>query len=204
TTTADAAGDVLEERPVELGETAVREALRHFAGEMAQVPPAYSAVHVGGRRAYEMARAGIPVEVPARTVRIDALELLRWTPESVLVRVACSAGTYIRSLAVDLGRALDVPANLAFLLRTRAGAAGIAEADRLTDPVWRPIPPGEFLRHLPAIAIDEAEAAALRQGKPIREANAVDEPVRAMLDEELVAVVRAEQGAFWPKTVLAV
>jgi tRNA pseudouridine55 synthase len=204
TTTADAAGEVTAEQPVEVGEPAVREALARFIGEIAQVPPAYSAVHVGGIRAYELARAGVSVEVPPRMVRIDALELLRWTPTSVLVRVSCSAGTYVRTLAVDLGKALGAPAHLAFLLRTRAGAVGIADANRLTDASWCAIMPGDFLRHLPALAIDEPEAAALRQGKPIREVAADRKPTRAMLEGDLVAIVRAENGAYWPKTVLAV
>ncbi|MBM3269307.1 MAG: tRNA pseudouridine(55) synthase TruB [Candidatus Sericytochromatia bacterium] len=168
TTTGDAAGATIVEAPADVAEADLQAVLPRFRGEVLQVPPAVSAVHVGGRRAYALARAGIAVEIPPRRVVISALEIVRFGPGPVvLLRVACSAGTYIRSLAVDIGEALAVPAYLSFLLRTRAGPFDIAGADLLSDPDWRLVGPGAALANLPTIAVSDEEAERLRRGQPI-------------------------------------
>ncbi len=109
-------------------EQTVREALGRFVGTIRQRPPDYSAVHVAGRRAYRLARRGAAVDLPERPVRIDAIELLDYAWPVLRIRVACGRGTYIRSLARDLGRALGVGGYLASLTRTRVGPFRIADA----------------------------------------------------------------------------
>lgn len=101
----------------------IEEALRQFVGDIQQVPPTFSAVKVGGKRAYDIRRAGKSVELTAKAVRIDEIELQDFDADAMLLtlRVVCGKGTYIRALARDLGRALNSGAYLTSLRRTRVG-----------------------------------------------------------------------------------
>ena len=101
----------------------IEEALRQFVGNIQQVPPTFSAVKVGGKRAYDIRRAGKSVELTAKAVRIDEIELQDFDADAMLLtlRVVCGKGTYIRALARDLGRALNSGAYLTSLRRTRVG-----------------------------------------------------------------------------------
>lgn len=101
--------------------------LKRFTGTIEQVPPAFSACKVDGKRAYKSARAGQAVELKPRTLVIDELELLNFAPDSITVRVVCSKGTYIRALARDIGEALGSGAHLTALRRTRVGDFGDAD-----------------------------------------------------------------------------
>jgi tRNA pseudouridine55 synthase len=121
TTTADAEGEVLEERPVATTEAAIREAVGAFIGEIEQVPPAYSAIKVGGVAAYKLAREGKAPELSARTVRIDRIDVLSIALPDVELRITCGQGTYVRSLARDLGVALGCGGHLASLVRESVG-----------------------------------------------------------------------------------
>lgn len=106
-------------------EEAVREALKRFTGEIMQVPPAFSACKVEGKRAYDLARKGRDVALKAKPLRIDEIELLECNlPEEIKIRVVCSKGTYIRALARDIGLALGSGAHLTALRRTRVGEYG--------------------------------------------------------------------------------
>ncbi len=105
----------------------VEEALLRFHGTIEQVPPAFSAVKIDGRRAYDMARKGREVNLKPKTLVIDEIELLDFAPEKITVRVVCSKGTYSRALARDIGEALDSGAHLTALRRTRVGDVGIAD-----------------------------------------------------------------------------
>lgn len=111
-------------------EEAVREVLTRFTGEIEQVPPVFSACKVDGKRAYDLARKGKDVELKAKRITIDELELLRFDPETMQmdIRVRCSKGTYIRSLARDIGEALDSGAHLTALRRTQVGNYKIDDA----------------------------------------------------------------------------
>ncbi len=102
-------------------ETRVREVVAGFVGEVMQVPPAYSAIHVQGQRAYELARKGKAINMPPRQVRIDSIELLSYVWPQLDIRVTCGKGTYIRSLARDIGAALGTGGHLSGLRRTRVG-----------------------------------------------------------------------------------
>lgn len=101
----------------------VEETLKKFVGEIEQTPPAFSAVKVDGKRAYNLARKGKEVQLKAKLLVIDEIELLHFTPEEIKIRVVCSKGTYIRALARDIGEALGTGAHLTALQRTRVGDA---------------------------------------------------------------------------------
>lgn len=128
TDTDDAEGRVLAERPVEVSQKDFEEALRSFEGEILQTPPAFAAIKQGGERLYEKARRGERVTPPPRRVRIDALHLIAWNPPWATVEVACSAGTYIRALARDIGERLGCGAHLADLRRLASGPFTLADA----------------------------------------------------------------------------
>ena len=139
TATDDREGE-REEVPVETppDEARVREVLETFVGEIQQVPPAYSAVHVDGKRAYKLARSGETVELEARTVRVDRIELLAYQFPRLAIRIGCGRGFYVRSLARDIGRALGTGGHLADLRRTAVGEYDLAKAvapERLEEPI---------------------------------------------------------------------
>ncbi len=106
----------------------IERVLARFVGPIDQRPPAYSAVHVGGQRGYQAARKGLVTEMPLRRVRVDAIEVAVWRPPLLSLRIQCGSGTYIRSIARDLGEAMDSRAHMASLVRLRVGPFGIADA----------------------------------------------------------------------------
>lgn len=134
TTTADAAGEVIETRPVPaLAADAVDVVLRRFLGEIEQVPPMYSALKHQGERLYRLAAQGVTVERRARTVTIHAIERLALGDSEMEIRVRCSKGTYIRTLAEDIGSALGTVAHLRALRRTRVAPFSIEDAHALEE-----------------------------------------------------------------------
>ena len=208
TDTLDVTGRVLTEQPVPaLGVAAIRATLARFEGEIDQVPPMFSALHAGGRRLHELARAGIEVPRAPRRVRIDAIELLDWTPPLMRLRVACGKGTYIRSLAADLGAVFGCGARLEALERTRVGAFTLADAvpwSALRDGDAaalgaRVLPPDLVVAHLPAVRLDPAAADRLRRGQRLvgREADALTAtipcgPCRLYAGETFLGIGEAE------------
>lgn len=197
TSTEDAEGEVTARGdPSAVSAGALAAALPRFLGEIAQVPPMYSAVRVGGRRLHEAARAGEDVARAPRTVRVHALEVSEVAPPAdgvvlARLRVRCGKGTYVRTLAADLGRALGVPAHLAALRRVEASGFRAEEAIPLEEVEAlgrgapealraRLVPPGDALRGLPPVAVDAAEARALAQGKVLRREAPAAALVRAL------------------------
>jgi len=128
TDTYDADGRVLTTNPVEISEQQFETALQSFIGEIEQVPPPYSAVKIKGRKAYEMAREGEEVDLQPRRITVYSLELLEWAPPEAVIDVYCSSGTYIRSLANDLGKMLGCGAHLVGLRRTKSGRFTLRDA----------------------------------------------------------------------------
>lgn len=122
-----------------ISETLIRSVLADFVGEIQQVPPSYSACKIGGERAYKLKRKGEEVTLKAKTVRIDEIELTHFDPDTMQmsIRVSCGKGTYIRSLARDIGRALQSGAYLTTLCRTRLGDVRIEDCVTIDDfPAW--------------------------------------------------------------------
>jgi len=172
TTTDDLRGEPLgPARPVALDRAQIDEACRRLTGSLRQVPPAYSARRVGGRRLYELARKGVEVEREATPVTVHAFEVRSVSGDRVEVAVTCSPGTYVRALARDLGDALGVGGHLVALRRTRSGDFALDGAvdGSSPSPEWeralRPL--RALLPGLPAVHVGADGAAALRHGREL-------------------------------------
>ena len=133
TDSGDADGAVLATHTVAVDQRQLEAVLERFRGDIEQVPPMYSALKRDGKPLYEYARAGVELDLEARRVTIHALELLDFTGDRFVLRVACSKGTYVRSLAMDIGAALGCGAHLCGLRRTRIGVFDLAAAVTLVD-----------------------------------------------------------------------
>ena len=134
TNTQDTTGEVLEERPVSADRAALETVLPRFVGEIDQIPPMFSAIKIGGKKLYEMARAGKEVERAARRITIREVEILEQTTDNeYLLRVRCSKGTYIRTLCHDIGAALGCGGCMSSLRRTMAAGFTLTEAVTLED-----------------------------------------------------------------------
>lgn len=164
------------EVPVSITEEQFVEVLQRFVGEIEQVPPPYSAVKVEGRKAYEMARQGEDVNLTPRKIKVYSLELIEWAPPEVVIDVFCSSGTYVRSLANDLGAALGCGAHLVGLRRTRSGRFTLRDAvplRRLQESFitkdWYKylIPAAEALGEWPAVELDADQVELVRHGHRI-------------------------------------
>ncbi len=176
TNTGDAEGETLATRPVAVGRREIEAAIAGFRGEIEQVPPMYSAIKQGGQPLYKLAREGIVVERAPRPVTIHDYRLLGVEGDRVTVDIRCSKGTYIRSLAHDLGERLGCGAHVAELRRTEMGgfvldeAIALAEFERLAGPVERAaclIPADQALRALPEVILSTHAAYYFRQGQPV-------------------------------------
>ncbi|HKZ55559.1 MAG TPA: tRNA pseudouridine(55) synthase TruB [Anaerolineales bacterium] len=179
-----------------------------FVGEIEQVPPPYSAVKVRGQRAYDLARAGEDPGLGPRRVTIYRLELLDYHPPDLTIEVECSAGTYIRSLAHDLGQRLGCGGYLASLRRTAAGPFKIEEAVPLAkletsfaSGAWESFlrPAVDALPELPTIMVDQQGLESIRFGHRIPAAPGSSGMARAIgPDGDLLAVLEAvEGGTLW-------
>ncbi len=178
TNTADADGEVVETRPVPtLDRVLVESALDRFKGPIEQIPPMYSAVRVDGERLYKLARAGIEVERKARPVTLFALELLALEAEELELQVHCSKGTYVRTLAEDLGEALGCGAHVTALRRTGVGPfrghpmvtleqlQELADDQAALDALL--IGVDEAIADMPRLDLNADLSFYLRQGQPI-------------------------------------
>lgn len=173
TDSADAEGVVTSRASAsKVAEPAVRAALAELTGTITMRPPAHSAVRVNGKRLYELARAGAPVEAPERTIEVRELTLLEFLPgQNALVRfdVTCSKGTYIRSLAQMLGEKLGCGGYLSMLLRTAVGVHSISESvtleDLANDPAGCLLDSREALPHLPQMTATPSQCELLQRGQ---------------------------------------
>lgn len=215
TTTDDLAGDAIATSDAcHVTQGMLEEALTHFQGPLQQIPPAYSAIQVDGQRLYDLARQGKPVPVKPRSVEVYAIKLLDWRPTGewpeAEVEIACGAGTYIRSIARDLGAMLQVGGTLAQLSRTRSGGFSLAEAltfealeVQLQQDQFSPILPAVALKALPTLTLtaDLAQRFVWGQKFPI-------EPHTGYLQihhetEGFLGVGEYEEGILRPKVVCA-
>ena len=175
TATGDSEGEVLERRPVEVDDAAVAQVLARFRGEIAQVPPMYSALKRDGRPLYELARAGQTVERASRRIFIHELTLLGRESDLLRLRVRCSKGTYVRQLAADIGAALGCGAHLEALQRTAAGGYTLDQAldleqlgalDRAAR-TSRLLPAETLLAALPSFQLPASDSRRFVQGQAV-------------------------------------
>lgn len=222
TDTQDASGKVVMECPVpELTERLVKDALEKFVGMQNQTPPMYSAVKVGGRPLYKSARVGLEVERKPRTVEISAIELTGIDGPRIGFRVSCSKGTYIRTLAADIGASLGSCAHLVSLRRTASGGCRVEDAVPVLDKPARDalaekvIPMDRLLTGLPAVSLTEEGIRYVGQGRQPRPEDIAGvtgtllpgRPVRLMGGGSLLALGESAAGETggWevrPKVVL--
>jgi len=205
TNTYDADGEITAEGGHLPERAAVEAALVKFRGPIRQRPPAFSAIKRGGKKAYELARAGETVELEARPVEIYSLELLEWEPPECTLDVFCSPGTYLRSLAHDLGQTLGCGAHLTALRRTGSGHFQISEAVTLED-LEQSFAVGDWKRYLrpadeavadwPEVGLTAEAAARLQHGQPIPLEEHADDWARAYNPAgEFIALLRADTRA---------
>ena len=197
TTTDDAEGAPIGDPAVVTDAIRARipEEVAALTGEIDQVPSSVSAVHVDGKRAHELVRAGETVELPSRRVTIRRFEVLATQEDELDVVVDCTSGTYIRALARDLGAALGVGGHLSALRRTRVGPFDVADAGDLADPLPYRSPADVAAALFPVLALDEEGRIALQQGKRLP-TDLTDAPVVAAIGEDgaLIGLVEVRAG----------
>lgn len=173
TDTQDVTGRTLEEREVDITQTQLEAALDSFRGEIAQIPPMYSAIKVNGQKLYALARQGKAVERAPRPVTIFALDLLGGAGADWRLRVHCSKGTYVRTLCHDIGAALGCGGCLSALRRTRAGAYDVTRSHTMAeilaadDPEALLLPTDSLFSDRPALKVAENAERKLRNGAPL-------------------------------------
>ena len=176
TDTGDADGAILKRHPVEFDHKDLEALLPRFRGLIRQIPPMYSALKRDGRPLYELARQGIEVERAAREVTIHELKLLYFIEDRCRLRVSCSKGTYIRTLAEDIGALLTCGAHLTALRRTSVGSLGVSaavtleELQRFSEDERKAclLPPDALLQSLPAVHLDDEAAARFMHGNAVQ------------------------------------
>ncbi|MCK5645668.1 MAG: tRNA pseudouridine(55) synthase TruB [Anaerolineales bacterium] len=208
TRTYDSEGDILHETGSVPKRKDIEEALFEFRGEISQVPPPYSAIKVQGKRAYQLAREGKPPELNARKVIIHELKLISYKKPDLTLEIECSAGTYIRSIAHDLGEMLSTGAHLAELKRLKAGPFTIDDAIPLPKlevglmvDKWERyvIPAADALPDFPVVKINQKNLDLIRHGHRIPADPSSSGMARGISsDGELVAILEAvEDGTHW-------
>jgi len=204
TDTYDAEGRITSSSPVDtITEEKFMEILQQFVGEIEQVPPPYSAIKVKGKKAYEMARQGEEVELQPRKINVYSLDLLEWAPPEAVIDVYCSSGTYVRSLAHDLGKALGTGAHLIGLRRTKSGRFTLRDAvpqGRLKEAFdagdWYQflIPAAEALGDWPLVELDPDQVDLIRHGHRIEAEQGSTGWVRGVSQQgDLVALLEHDQ-----------
>jgi tRNA pseudouridine55 synthase len=174
TDTYDSEGTVTDSAAWEsITEEKFNEVLQKFVGEIEQVPPPYSAVKVKGKKAYDLAREGEEVDLEPRLIQVYSLEVIEWAPPEVVIDVYCSSGTYVRSLANDLGKELGCGAHLIGLRRTKSGRFTLRDAiplrklqESFENGTWyrNLIPAAEALADWPVVELDADQVELVRHG----------------------------------------
>lgn len=203
TSTLDASGETTMTHDMAPADAdAVAAAARVLTGDILQVPPMVSALKVDGKRLHELAREGKEVERKPRPVTVHRFDVEVIAADTIRVEVDCSSGTYIRTLAADLGQLLGGGAHLGSLRRTAVGPFGLDEAVALDAVEVRPV--AGMVRGLAAQVVDDDGAVAVSHGKPLPDDGGADGP-RAIMnaDGDLLAVYEREPGRLRPSVVLA-
>ncbi len=214
TDTYDAAGTVIAEQPVHVSRDQVETALQGFVGKLSQAPPAYSAIKQAGVPLYKLARQGVEVETAPRQVEIYSIGLLDFAPPEVEIEMHCSKGTYIRSLAHDLGEKLRCGAHITALARTAIGHFTLEDSVGL-EPLREALVQGyagqflhpldEALLDFEAIVVEPDVAKRLQQGNPLRSEGDHSTPLLRVYSQsgQLIGLLeRGETPGLWkPKKV---
>ncbi|HJP67245.1 MAG TPA: tRNA pseudouridine(55) synthase TruB [Actinomycetota bacterium] len=202
TNTLDAEGEVTREGPVDVTEPQLKEALDAFVGEIEQVPPAYSAVKIGGERLYKSARKGEDVEAPPRRVTVHRFDLVAFEPPRLDFVVQCSSGTYVRSLVADVGTALGTGAHLAALRRTVIGPFRVQDATSPDHP-GPLLPLDRAVAHLPQFELHPEEAKVAVHGCCLGPTG-IAGPYRAVApDGRLIGIYQDDGAMAVPQVILA-
>lgn len=201
TNTQDTTGEILEEHPVTVTRAQVEEALTGFLGKQQQLPPMYSAVKIGGKKLYELARQGKTVERKPREIELLELELLEGEGSEYRFRVRCSKGTYVRTLCHDLGAALGCGGCMSSLRRTKAGCYSLEQAVTMEqllameNPAQHLLPIDTLFAALPAVTVHENQLKAVFNGAAIRMKLLEDGEYRVYApDGEFLMVGSAKEG----------
>ncbi|MDE5412921.1 tRNA pseudouridine(55) synthase TruB [Alkalihalobacterium chitinilyticum] len=210
TTTEDSSGEIVEKKSVDTPPTVeqVKKILQSFTGEIDQVPPMYSAVKVKGKKLYEYARAGIEVERPVRRVNIYELQLVENeintsdNTASFSFRVKCSKGTYVRTLAVDIGKELGYPAHMSYLQRIASGPFQLSDCytfEQLEEMVEKHeienvlLPIEEAIKHFPSAVVDSQTEAKIKNGSVLPQFKSIDENRFSVYNEDGVCLAIYQQ-----------
>lgn len=201
TDTQDIYGDILEKRDVNLSRERIMEVIESFKGRLEQLPPMYSAIKIGGKKLYEIAREGKEVERASRIIEIYQLEVLSIDGDKIVMDVTCSKGTYIRTLCHDIGEALGCGGTMSFLLRTATGNFDIdttISIEELMDTEKDSLyfyPVDYPLENLSKVVIDSSQRKAALNGSRIDGVSLYSENelknneiVRAYLEEEFIGI----------------
>ncbi|TFW71001.1 tRNA pseudouridine(55) synthase TruB [Methylotenera oryzisoli] len=213
TTTGDAEGEVLKQAPVQVSATEFSQACLQFVGVINQTPPMYSALKHEGKALYEYAREGIEIERKIRTVTIHAIEVLSFAGDVAEIEVSCSKGTYIRTLAEDIGASLGCGAHLIGLRRTYTAGYDIAQAITLAEfealsadeRLAKLAAPDTAVDDLPALVLGADSAFYLMQGQAVWQSGKVPAGLLRLYDERHVFLGLGEQqrdGKIAPKRLM--
>lgn len=208
TDTEDVSGCITARGGVLADRDAWERAAAAFRGPIKQVPSLYSAKQIGGRRAYDLAREGKDVQLPAKDVEIFELCIREVRPPYLRLSVTCSSGTYVRALGRDMGRAAGCPLTMSFLVRTAMGPFAIGEARTLEE--IEADPQGALLQdlrvllsELPALTLSAAEAADFLTGKRLRTAAGDADEAAAYGPQGFLGIAAVRRGVIHPKKVFS-
>ncbi len=207
TNTYDREGRIVSEKPVPLmTKREIEAVLETFSGPLQQIPPMFSAIKINGERLYKAARRNEIVERPPRNIKIFSITLLEKSETFLRLNIKCSAGTYIRSLAYDLGRHIGCGAHLSSLVRTRSGCFSLAEScsveELAEDPRNVLIPMESLLPEIPVIELNENEVKLITTGRPVtREVKTGVPEFRLIHQGNLIALALYDGGNLLPKLV---
>ena len=213
TTTGDQEGEVISEKEAVFNEAQVKETLQKFVGDITQIPPMYSALKFEGRPLYEYARQGIEIERKSRQITIYDIGLMEFQGSVMTIEVSCSKGTYIRTLAEDIGHALGCGAHLKGLERTQTANFQLTEALTIEaleamDSISREkvlLPIDALLEGLPSIELTSAETELIKKGQSIDFISKNEEELRLYsVSGQFVGVGQPDlQGRLFPKRLIA-
>lgn len=212
TDTYDAEGEIIAKKDAShLKKEDVEAILPQFTGEIQQIPPMYSALKRDGKKLYDLARAGETITLEPRPVMIHQLTLIQFISPIAEIEIQCGAGTYIRSLAYDMGQVLGVGAHLAGLVRVSSGSFDLSKSyeldELLNHPNWESCLVDETvaLAHIPRIDLDEIDVQHIRHGRnPIHVPEPTHELARAYdVNGQFIALLRAENNQWRPYKVFS-